>query len=111
MSDFKEMVKEDIKDVFLDLEMFGEQHVVAGKEMVIVLDDTESRNRNEQYQDGKAIYNKRILFYVAAEDLGSLPPLGMEIDVDGRGYKVLQAEQENGIYSIVAEEFRDNGCY
>lgn len=107
MSDFKEMVKGDIKEIFLDLEMFGEIHTVAGKEMTIILDDTENRNRNEQYQDSKAIFNKRILFYVAAEDLGSLPPLGMRIDVDGRDYKILQAEQEEGIYSIIAEEFRE----
>lgn len=107
MSEFKEMVKGDIKDVFLDLEMFGEKHIVAGKEMVIILDDTENRNRNEQYQDDKAIFNKRILFYVAEEDLGSLPPLGMRIDVDGRDYKVLQAEREDGIYSVMAEEFRE----
>ena len=107
MSAFKEMVKEDIKGVFLDFEMFGEKHQVAGKEMVIIRDDTESRNRNEQYLDNRAVYNKRILFYVAAEDMGSLPPLGMRIDVDGRNYKVLQAEQEDGIYSIMAEEFRE----
>lgn len=107
MDGFKDMVREDIKNVFLDLEIFGETHMVAGKEMVIVIDDGEKRRRNGQYLDEKAIYSKRILFYAAAEDMGSLPPLGMEIDVDGRDYEVLQAEQEDGIYSILAEEFRE----
>lgn len=107
MSDFKDMVKEDIKEVFLDLDMFGEKHVIAGKEMVVIFDDAEKRKRNEQYLDNNAIYSKRILFYAAAEDMGSLPPIGREITVDGRDYKVLQADQEDGIYSIMAEEFRE----
>lgn len=106
MSAFKDMVREDIKNVFLDLDMFGETHVVAGKEMTIILDDAEKMRRNGFYQDSKAIYSKRIFFYAAAEDIGKLPPLGRNIDVDGRAYKVLQVEQENGIYAIMAEEFR-----
>lgn len=106
MSSFKDMVREDIKEVFLDLEMFGETHVVAGKEMTIVFDDAEKLRRNEQYQDNKAIYSKRIFFYAAAEDFGKLPELGRTIDIDGRNYKVLQAEQEDGMYAVMAEAFR-----
>lgn len=106
MSAFKDMVREDIKNVFLDLDMFGETHVVAGKEMTIILDDAEKMRRNGFYQDSKAIYSKRILFYAAAEDFGKLPPLGRTIEVDGINYKVLQAEQEDGIYAITAEEFK-----
>lgn len=106
MSAFKDMVREDIKNVFLDLDMFGETHTVAGKEMTIILDDAEKLRRNGLYQDNKAIYSKRIFFYAAAEDIGKLPPLGREIDVDGRAYKILQAEQEDGMYAIMAEEFR-----
>lgn len=107
MDSFKDMVREDIKNVFLDLEIFGETHMIAGQEMVILIDDGEKRKRNEQYLDEKAIYSKRILFYAAAEDVGTLPALGMEIDVDGRSYEVLQADDEGGVYSILAEEFRE----
>lgn len=108
MSAFKNMVREDIKNVFLDLDMFGETHVVAGKEMTIILDDAEKMRRNGFYHDSKAIYSKRILFYAAAEDMGKLPPLGMSIEVDGSSYKVLQAEHEDGIYVIVAEKFKES---
>ena len=105
MSEFKDMVQEDIKEIFLDLEMFGEEHIVDGRKMPIILDDGEKLRRNEQYQDDKAIYSKRIFFYVASDDLGRLPELGRVIDVDDREYKVLQADEEDGIYSIMAEEF------
>lgn len=107
MSEFRDMVREDIKEIFLDPEMFGETHTVAGKELTIILDDGEKLKRNEQYQDDKAIYNKRLLFYVAEDDLGELPPLGRVMDIDGSEYMVLQAEQEDGIYSIMVEEFRE----
>ncbi len=107
MGGFKEMVKEDIKEVFLDLNLFGETHVIAGKKMTVIFDDAEKRKRNEQYLDNNAIYSKRILFYVSADDMGSLPPIGRTIEVDGRDYKVLQADQEDGIYSVMAEEFRE----
>lgn len=107
MSEFKEMVQEDIKSVFLDLDMFGETHMIAGKEMTVIFDDAEKLRRNGLYQDNKAIYSKRIFFYVAKEDMGRLPSLGRRIDVDGRDYKVLQAEDEDGIYAITAEEFRE----
>lgn len=104
---FKDMVQGDIKDVFLDFDMFGEKHTVAGKDLIIILDDVEKLRRNELYQDNKAIYSKRIFFYVAAEDIGKLPEPGRVVCVDGRDYKILQAENESGIYAIMAEEFRD----
>ncbi len=106
MSAFKDMVREDIKNVFLDLDMFGEKHVVAGKEMTIVLDDAEKLRRNELYQDNKAIYSERIFFYAAADDFKQMPVLGRTINIDGREYKILQAEQEDGMFAVMAEEFR-----
>ena len=106
MDSFKDMVREDIKEVVLDLDMFGEEHTVAGKKMAIILDDAEKLRRNELYQDNKAIYSKRIFFYAAAEDFASQPELGRVIDVDGRNYKVIQADEEEGIYAIMAGEFR-----
>ncbi len=106
MSAFKDMVREDIKEAFFDLEVFGETHTVEGKKITIIFDDAEKLRRNEQYQDNKAIYSKRIFFYAAEEDFGRLPSLGRTINVDGRGYKILQAEQEDGVYAIMAEEFR-----
>ena len=76
MSEFKDMIQEDIKNVFLDLEMFGETHIVAGKERTIILDDGEKLRRSELYQDSKGIYNKQIFFYIAAEDLARKPEIG-----------------------------------
>jgi hypothetical protein len=106
MSEFKDMIQEDIKNVFLDLEMFGETHIVAGKERTIILDDGEKLRRSELYQDSKGIYNKQIFFYIAAEDLARKPEIGQVMDVDGRDYKLLHIDHEDGMYAVTAEEFR-----
>lgn len=107
MDTLKDMIQEDIKEVFLDLNMFGEEHMVGGKKMTIIFDDAEKLRRNSLYQDNKAIYSSRILFYASSEDFKKKPELGRTIDVDGRSYKILQAEQEDGMYVIMAEEFRE----
>lgn len=107
MSSFKDMIQEDIKEVFLDLEIFGETHTIAGKEMTVIFDDAEKIRRNGLYQDSKAIYSKRKLIYAAKEDLGRLPDLGRIMDIDGSAYKVLQADEEDGMYTIMAEEFKE----
>lgn len=106
MGSFKDMMAEDIKEVFMDLEMFGETHIVAGKERTIILDDGEKLRRNELYQDSKGIYNKQIFFYIAVEDLGRKPEIGQTIDVDSRDYKILHVDHVDGIFAITAEEFR-----
>ncbi len=36
---FKEAIEDDVKNVFLDIETFGEIHKVHGKEMVICIQD------------------------------------------------------------------------
>jgi len=106
MEDFKKMIEEDIKEVFLDLEMFGEKHLVAGKECTIILDDMEKLRRNELYQDDKAVHKKQLFFYIAAEDLKKPPEIGRIIDIDGRDYAVTHMEVEDGIYAVTAEEYR-----
>ena len=40
-SSFKEMLKEDILDVFLNPEEFGEIHTINRKEMCVIIDDSE----------------------------------------------------------------------
>ena len=45
---FQEMLSQDIKDIFLNPEEFGETHLVDGKEMVVILDDNELVERNDK---------------------------------------------------------------
>ena len=62
--DFKEIIRDDIKKVFLDPAEFGEEHTVNGKKMVIIIDDnelTEREKRIKSHMDG--IYKKHPALY------------------------------------------------
>lgn len=45
---FKDMVQEDIKNIFLDPEVFGETHIVDGNEMTIIIDENELVEREQK---------------------------------------------------------------
>ena len=103
MSELRKMVQEDIENVFLDLDMFGEEHMVAGKMRTIILDDVENLRRNEQAQDPEALHNRRRMFYIAAKEFKKMPNAGMMIELDRKPYKIVRVEEEGGILAITIE--------
>lgn len=107
MSAFKDMVQEDIKEIFLDFEMLGEVHKINGIDVMIIIDANELTEREKRIRgmDG-APNNRQLLFYVAAKDFGALPLPGKVIDLDQEDYIITDAEDEMGIYSISLEAKR-----
>lgn len=107
---FKELVQKDIKKAFLNPSEFGEQHVVNGENMEVVIEKYEQAmngKRVNQHMDG--IYKNRKLVYVAASDFGSLPAQGSKITLDGKLYTVSEAVSEAGIYLITIEANKGRG--
>lgn len=104
---FKELVAQDIEKAFLNLEEFGELHLVNGLKMLIIMDGNEMIEREKRVKNhAEGTFRKQILFFVAAEEFGALPAIGREISVDGKKYRVMDAISESGIYSITAEAFK-----
>ncbi len=104
---FKELLEQDVKNVFLNLEEFGEVHTVNEKEMVIIIDNNEQierEKRTNQRTDG--IYKNQKLIYVATSDFGPLPKQGARLVLDKKNYTVMDAISEDGIYSITVEAGR-----
>lgn len=107
MSSFKEMVKEDISTVFLNELEFADEHEVNGKKMRLIVDNNEQIEREKrlnQHMDG--IYVKQLLVYLSAADFGKLPKHGTLFTLDGKDYKVADAIDEMGVYSITLEANR-----
>ena len=107
---FKELVQKDIKRTFLNPLEFGEQHVVNGVNMEVVIEKYEQAmkaNRVSQHMDG--IYKNRKLVYVAESDFGSLPAQGSKLTMDGKLYIVSDAVSEAGIYLITIEANKGMG--
>jgi len=106
---FKEILQQDVKNVFLNPLEFGEMHLVNGEPMTIVFDDIENIEREKRmksHMDG--IYTRQVFFYVAAADFGPLPAQEGLIDLDGKKYIVVDATDECGIYAITMEANRSH---
>ncbi len=104
MGAFKEMVQEDIKNIFLDFDMFGKMHNLNGKKVLVIVDEFELVEREKRIRDDEmGLHNRQLLFYVSAEDFGKLPSPGRVLSFDGRQYMITDATDEEGIYSISLE--------
>ena len=107
MSTFKSIIANDIHSTFLNTEEFSDMHVVNGVEMPLQMDDIEQINREKRYKDNMdGIFVQQRLIYVAASDYGPLPKKDSLITLDGRKYRVADAIDEYGVYSITLEANR-----
>lgn len=101
---FKELLRQDVKTVFLNPEEFGEEHIVNGKKMAIIIDDnelTEREKRMKSHTDG--LYKKQTLVYVNALEFGPLPGVGKPVKIDGATFLVTDSLNEGGLYSLHLE--------
>lgn len=107
MSAFKDVIQEDVKAVFMNVDEFSDMHNVNGTMMAIQIDSNEQIEREKrinQHMDG--IYKNQKLIYVSAADYGPLPKQGSVVSLDGKIMKVADAISEDGVYSITLEANR-----
>lgn len=104
---FKELLIQDVKNVFLNPAEFGEAHTINGTEMTAIIDGNEQierEKRGAQRMDG--VYMNQKLIYVNAADFGPLPAQGSLFTLDKRKYRVADAISEGGVHSITIEANR-----
>ena len=99
MSAFKDMIAADVHAVFLNPEEFSDMHNLNGRDMPVQEDSNEQIEREKRF-------NQHMLIYVASADYGPMPKQGSTIRYDNRRYKVVDAIEEDGVYSITLEETR-----
>lgn len=104
---FKDIVKADVHNIFLNLEEFADTHIVNGNEMPVLIDNNEQIEREKRInQNTDGIYTNQRLLYVAASDFGPLPKQGSLLTLDKRIFRVEDAIDEDGVYSITLEANR-----
>ena len=94
---FKDCVAGDIHGVFLNRMEFADTHTIDGREMDAVVDDDALLERDAA---------RGGLIYVAKADYGGRPPSGKRLNLDGREYRVVQADDAAGVLSIEIEAIR-----
>jgi hypothetical protein len=104
---FKECIRSDVTDVFLNLDEFAVEHTINGKKMRALVDNNELIEREKKAKsDMDGVNTKQTLIYVWAREFGGLPPVGYMITLDGMRYIVTDAINEDGVYSITVEANR-----
>ena len=110
MSVFKDLVKHDANNLFLNLEEFGDVHLVDGRSMTVMIDDSEQQQRSKAVLDStdfEAVYDNRSLIYVRSDEYGALPSPGKVLNLDGHPYRITKATDEYGIYSFEIERVKN----
>lgn len=110
---FKDVVKKDIQNVFMNFTEFGELHKLNGKECLVIIDENELTEREKKIKNSGEtngvkgrLYKKQLLFYIPAERFGPLPEPGKQLNFDGKEYIITDANNESGIYSVSLEALR-----
>lgn len=101
---FKDVIKNDINQVFLNPDEFGEVHTIDGRRMVCIVDENEVIERSKkQVEKGRieGIYERQLMLYVAREQFGRMPAIGAILTIDSGKYRVADVTHEAGIYSIL----------
>lgn len=102
MSGFKEMIAQDIKETFLELDYFGELYTVEGKEIQIVIDTDELKAR--QGTQDLAVTESSTLFFAATEDLPKGRKPGMNLNINGRECLIDVWEEDAGVTTVALRE-------
>lgn len=102
MKSFKDLLSDDI-GIFMNKDEFAEEHTVGDKKMTIIVDEAEIFERSKKQIDAgriDGIYERQIMFYVSKMVFGKMPAIGSILKVDGVSYRITDAVNEGGIYSI-----------
>jgi len=109
-SSFKTVVQNDIKNCFLNIREFSDEHLINDKPMPAMIDDNEANDREIKYigYGNNGMYKQKRLLYVSASDYGDMPAAGNALKLDGQMYRIFDVSSEAGIYAITLEAW-DNG--
>lgn len=102
MSGFKAMVDDDRLNVFLNVDFFGEMYRIEGKEIPIVLDNDELKER--QAGQDLAIAESATLFYARVDDLPPRRAAGENLNVNGRECLIDDWQQDQGVATVTLRQ-------
>lgn len=106
---FKDVLKEDVYNVFLDLDEFGEKHTINGKAVTVIIDDDLSDDTvtinllGEAERSNRGLYNNQKILYIATQDLPGKPKVNSCMDIDSNRHIVRAAAVQGGIFKITLE--------
>ena len=98
----KDRILEDINSVFLNLEDFGETHIIDGKSVVCMFDDDALKIRSGSNE--LSVSESTLLLFAKESDLRKRKVVGEDIMIDGRIYIVDDWKVNLGVAEIVLHQ-------
>lgn len=83
---FKEVMKDDVNNTFMNVDEFADMHTVDGKEIPVLVDDNEIIEREKKMKSNMdGVYVKQKLIYVKAVTSDHWPAIGRRLSLMERG--------------------------
>ena len=101
---FKTQIKNDLENIFFNMNEFAETHKIDNKSINIIIDNDKLIERSKKEYDGISV--GEILFYVKKEELGYRPEQSRPIVFDGRQMYVFDCREDNELYEIILQQNR-----
>jgi hypothetical protein len=97
----KEMIEEDIRNVFLTVNENADKHNINGQLTDCIVDEDISKRRsNRQSENFDGIYQRQLTIFVSEADLGYRPERDQKMTVDGEWYQVIDCASSGGMLEI-----------
>lgn len=105
MSAFKDAVAADVKNVFINIDEFAEEHDINGLIVKCVIDKniTAGNSFDTSGNPLEGVFTNTLTIYVASRDVPVFPVEGELLRVDGSLHIVRKVSNEMGVLEIVAE--------
>lgn len=97
---FKDIIKNDINDVFINIEEFADEHIIDNYVVKAVVDNEKLKERNQKEYDG--IIQADLLYYVNFDDIHEIK-IGDKQIFDGKIYTVFDVKVDCGIYEVILQ--------
>ncbi len=99
---FKECLEKD-STAFLNIKEFGEEHILDGRIVTIIVDEDiinerENRKRATEYAEG--VYSREFSIFVCSNDFENIPVFGQIMVLDGESFFVTSVLVAGNIVEI-----------
>ena len=110
---FKDFAAADISAAFFNGDEQAEEHNVDGKDVLVILEKNDIRDRSAHWEAGAkqnfdtGLYNRHIILYIQVKDYGPKPKQGKLLTLDRkRVYLIQKCDEEDGVYRMTMERTR-----
>ncbi len=103
---FKDDLKDDLENTFLDIDEFGEELVVEGNTIIGVLDVGDTKNNilgTPSYGPnyGERFWEEKSTLYINKKDIFPLPKTGQNLEVNNQKYEIVESSEEDSLLAIL----------